>query len=73
MGKVSQHYLDEQELEFELELSYMEWRRTGLQKAIEIELDKNERDSDESLSAKNRIITDSPLNNHNYTPREVLI
>lgn len=69
MGKLSEHYMQVQEQEFELELSYQEWLMENIQEPSENELDEMEQDfNKKSHFGKNRIITQQSLNNPNYNP-----
>jgi len=69
MSKLLEHYLQEQENEFELELSYQEWIRDNIQEPSESELDEMEHDfSTKPHFVSNRIITHRPLNNTDYQP-----
>ena len=73
MSKLSEHYMQERENEFELELSYQEWLRDNIEEPTGVELDEMEIDFlTKPTFAENRIITQSPLNNSNYNPMEEL-
>lgn len=70
MSKIKEQMMQEQEEEFELELSYQEWLRDNIDEPSESELDEMEQDFlTKSNFARNRIITQRPLNNTNYYPR----
>ena len=71
MSKLSEHYLQKQQEECELELSYQEWLMDNIQEPTGNELDEMEQDYLEKQPhfASNRIITHKPLNNTNYNPR----
>jgi len=64
--KVKEHYIQEQQREFELDLSYAEWLRDNFSEPSEVELDLMEEDFLQSSSADNQIIAHKPLNNFNY-------
>ena len=74
MSKLSEHYLQEQEQEFELELSYQEWLRDNIQAPTSEDLCVMEQEflNKNSHFVKNRIITQKSLNNSNYLPKEIL-
>jgi len=44
MSKLSEHYMKEQEIEFELQLNYEEWLRDNSNEPSELELEKMELD-----------------------------
>lgn len=66
MPKLSEHYLQVQEQEFELELSYQEWLRDNVTEPSEDELNEMEEEFSNSSTLSNRIITHKPLNNKHY-------
>ena len=70
MSKLSEHYLQIQEQEFEMELSYQEWLRDNIAEPSENELNELEQDylQKQSHFGKDRIITHKALNNTNYQP-----
>lgn len=68
MPKLSEHYLQVQEQEFELELSYQEWLRDNVTEPSEDELNEMEEEFSNSSTLSNRIITHKPLNNKHYYP-----
>ena len=71
MSKVKEHYMQIQQQEFELELSYQEWLMNNTTEPSGDELDEMEHDFlQKPHYDKNRIITHSPLNNTNYNPME---
>jgi len=70
MSKLSEHYLQIQEQEFELELSYQEWLRDNIQEPTSDELDEMEISFlTKPTTVKNRSIAQTSLNNTNYYPR----
>jgi len=72
MSKLSEHYMQEQQNEFELELSYQEWLMENIQEPSENELDEMEHDFlTKPHFVKNRIITHRALNNTDYSPRSI--
>ena len=73
MSKVKEHYMQEQQEEFELELSYQEWLRDNITEPSECELDEMEQDYllKQSHFDKDRIITHRALNNTDYSPRSI--
>ena len=71
MSKVKEHYMQEQENEFELELSYQEWLIDNFQEPSEREINEMEEDFNKSSAVKNRIITNRALNNTDYSPRSI--
>ncbi len=67
--KVKDQIIQEQQDEFELNLSYQEWLRDNLMEPSEGELDEMKQDFQEkSHFVSNRIVTHKPLNNTNYYP-----
>ena len=71
MSKLSEHYLQLQQEEWELDLSYAEWLRDNIEEPSEEELNKMEQDlSNKSHFVSNLIITQQHLNNINYTPKQ---
>ena len=74
MSRLSEHYMQLQEHEFELELSYQEWLMENIQEPSESELDEMEHDFlQKPHFVSNRIITHKALNNTNYNPMEELL
>ncbi len=72
MSKLSEHYLQLQQEEWELALSYAEWLRDNIEEPSEEELNKMEQDylQKQSHFVSNRIIAQQHLNNINYTPKQ---
>ena len=71
MSKLSEHYMQEQAKEFELELSYQEWLLDNITEPNESELDEMEQDLlNKSCFLSNQIITHQAVNNTNYNPME---
>jgi len=71
MSKSSENYMQKQEKEFELDLSYQEWLRDNTQEPSENELDEMEQDLlNKSCFLSNQIITHQAVNNTNYNPME---
>ena len=71
MSKISESYLQDQQQEFELELSYQEWLMDNTIEPSGDDLDEMEHDFlTKPYFGKNRIITQRPLNNTNYNPME---
>ena len=69
MSKLSEHYMQVQEQEFELELSYKEWLRDNIAEPTSVELDEMEQDFiTKPHFVSNRIIAQQHLNNINYNP-----
>ena len=69
MSKVKEQMMQEQQQEFELELSYQEWMMENVQEPSENELDEMEQDFYKKPHfVSNRIITHKALNNTNYQP-----
>ena len=69
MSKIKEHYMQLQEQEFELDLSYQEWLMDNIQEPTSLELDEMEHDFlTKPYFVKNRIITHKALNNTNYQP-----
>lgn len=64
MSKITNAYLQNQDLHFEI--SYTKWLRETFSEPSFEELDEMERDFFKSLTVKNRIVTQRPLNNPNY-------
>jgi len=71
MSRLSEHYLQLQQEEWELDLSYAEWLRDNIEEPSEEELNKMEQDLlNKSHFVSNRIIAHKHLNNINYTPKQ---
>ncbi len=69
MSKVKEHYMQQLQDEFELDLSYQEWLMENIQEPSEIELNEMEHDFQKKPHfVSNRIITHKSLNNTNYNP-----
>jgi len=69
MSKVKEHYMQQLQDEFELDLSYQEWLMENIQEPSEIELNEMEHDFlTKPHFVSNRIITHKSLNNSNYNP-----
>jgi len=68
MGKIKEHYMQEQQERFEQDLSYGEWLRDNIDEPSEVELNLMEEDLRESSNLSSQIITYIPLNNPNYNP-----
>lgn len=69
MSKVKEQMIQEQQDEFELELSYQEYLRDNRDKPNEDELNEMEHDCiTQPYFGKSRIIAQKPLNNANYNP-----
>lgn len=66
--KVKDALMRQQEMMFEMELSYREWLRDNFTEPSEEEINDMERDFYKSLTAGNKIISCRPLNNQNYDP-----
>ena len=67
MSKVKEHYMQIQQQEFELELSYQEWLMNNTTEPSGDELNEMEHDFlTKPHYDKNRIITHRPLNNTDY-------
>lgn len=66
--KVKDALMRQQEMMFEMELSYREWLRDNFTEPSEEEINDMERDFYKSLTAGNKIISCRPLNNENYNP-----
>ena len=71
MSRVSEHYLQLQQEEWELDLSYAEWLRENVDEPSEDELNEMEQDFlQKPHFVSNRIITHKCLNNINYSPKQ---
>ena len=71
MSRVSEHYLQLQQEEWELDLSYAEWLRDNVDEPSEDELNEMEQDFlQKPHFVSNRIITHQCLNNINYSPKQ---
>lgn len=69
MSKVKEQMVQEQQDEFELELSYQEWLRDNIDEPSEDELNEMEHDLiNKPYFVSNRIITHKSLNNPKYNP-----
>lgn len=68
MGRVKEMFMKEQELMFEMELGYEQWLSENFIEPTEEELCLMERDLNRSLSLKNQIIAQSPINRPDYQP-----
>ena len=72
MSKVKEHMMQQQQEEFELELSYQEWLMQNTVEPEEDELYEMEQDylQKQSHFVSNQIIAQQHLNNINYTPKQ---
>jgi len=69
MSKVKEAYVKQLEDEFELDLSYQEWLRDNVGEPNESEINEMEQDFLQKPHFECKlIISDKPLNNHNYNP-----
>ncbi len=68
MSRVKENYLQQQEQEAVLDLSYEEWLRDNFSEPSEVELDTMEEDLKKSSCLCNRIVHHKPLNNPQYQP-----
>ena len=69
MSKVKDKYLQDKELEFELELSYQEWLRDNFSEPSESEINEMEQDYImKPYYRANRILSERALNNTDYCP-----
>lgn len=67
--KVKDAFMQQQEFEFELDLSYREWLMENFSEPSEMEINEMERDCYQSQTVSNRIVTLKPLNNIDYYPK----
>ena len=71
MSRLSEHYLQLQQEEWELDLSYAEWLRDNVTEPSEEELNEMEQDLlNKPHFVSNRIITQQHLNNITYGPKQ---
>jgi len=68
MGKVKDKLIQQQDKEFELDLSYQEWLRDNFNQPSEDEINMMEQDCNKSNPINNQIIATKPLNNQTYNP-----
>ena len=68
MSRVKENYLQQQEQEAAIDLSYEEWLRDNFKQPSEVELDMMEEDLKKSSCLCNRIVPHKPLNNPTYNP-----
>ncbi len=70
MSRLSEHYLQLQQEEWELDLSYAEWLRDNIAEPTEEELNKMEQDFLQKPYYKsNHIISQTYSNNITYDPK----
>jgi hypothetical protein len=68
MGRVKEMLMKQQDMIFEMELSYVQWSSDNFIEPTEAELSLMERDLNRSLAVENLMITQSPMIRPDYQP-----